>query len=130
MAMSRREHFAAPLLLVDLGESVALLHCGRVKFLDGLAAPLELTSAYNLHLDQSKVVERESIEGAWLAVVTPLESRSAPRNEPLARLNTQTAVAMMSALHNDNIAFSLLTENEYTYERGRLGCYSPTFRSP
>jgi hypothetical protein len=130
MAMVRREQFASRMIMMDLGETVTFLYWGRVEYLDGSEAPFELASDYSLRMDNSKVHDRESLEGGWLAITTPLEWKASPRNEGLARQNVQTAAALMSALHNDNIAFSLLTENECTFEGGKLACYSPVFRSP
>lgn len=130
MAMVRREQFASRMIMMDLGDSIAFLFWGRVEYMDGSEAPFELGSDYNLTMDGSKIRHRESLEGGWLAITTPIELDGSPRNEGVARRNVQTAVALMSALHNDNIAFSLLTENEYEFEGGKLACYSPVFRSP
>ncbi|HOX20369.1 MAG TPA: HEPN domain-containing protein [Gemmatimonadales bacterium] len=130
MAMIRQHELPARPVVIPLGDTLALVHWGTVRYTDASRAYIKLEADYSLNLNETAAEDRESVVGAWLALISPHDIDGVKGHEPTTRRRLAAAAGLLSVMHGDNIAYSPLTEGVVQLKDLRISSFGPVFRSP
>lgn len=130
MAMVRRESLPARPISIPMGDTHALIHWGTVQYTDTSQARMTLEADYSVRIDGAAFKATESLEGAWLAVVTPHKTDGIEGQEPTSRRRLAAAIGLLQVLHGNSAAYALLTEGEVEFKDLQIASYGHVFRSP
>lgn len=116
--------------IINFPEVVAFPLWGKVRYIDASQAKIVFLTEEQWEFDTSQIQGKETLEGAYILLITPYIVDGQERQETKVRQILQETIALLMAMNGRNTAFELIFDNIFPMTGENPTVISPAVENP
>ncbi|MEE3717863.1 hypothetical protein V2H45_14065 [Tumidithrix elongata RA019] len=116
--------------IINLPDVVVVPLWGQVRYTDASQAKIVFITEEKWEFDVSQIQEKDTLEGAYILLISPFVVDGQERPEPEVRQVLQETVALFMAMNGRNTAFELVFDNILPMTGEKTTVISPMVENP